>query len=67
MKHNVGKYREVDKLPDNALTPKKYAEQNDISHQLIYIRLKRARENGLIVDFEIVTYQGINFVIPYKN
>ena len=67
MKHNTGKYREVSKLPEEALTPKLYAEQNGISHQLVYIRLKRAREKGLIIDFEIVTYQGVNFVVPYKS
>ena len=62
MKKNVGKYREVDKLPSNALTVKQYADKKEVCTSYIY---KLVREEK--ATFEIVVFQTINFIVPLKN
>jgi hypothetical protein len=59
MKQNQHKYREVVKLPSKAVTVKTYAEQNDITTAYVYKQIKEGKNK-----FEIVTFQGINFIIP---
>jgi len=51
------KYREVKQLPKDAITVKAYAEARNCHHSLIYHELKRGKAN-----FEIINFQGINFV-----
>lgn len=62
MAKNVGKYRQVDQLPVNAMTVQSYADSRGWKAHNIYMRLKRNN-----ADFEIVLFQGINFVIPINN
>lgn len=58
MKRNEGKYRIVDKLPKGAQTVAEYCASKNITPAAVYMRIKRGR-----ADFEIVIFQGINFVI----
>lgn len=53
-------YRIVKELPKDAIKVKEYARQRNIHHSLIYHELKRGKAN-----FEIIQFQGINFVIQY--
>lgn len=60
MKRNENKYREVTELPNNAVLPKIYAKTRGWeSVSSIYNRWMRGK-----ADFEIVVFQGINFIIP---
>jgi len=53
-------YRIVDKLPDNAVKVKDYATNiRQCSTSLIYHEIQRKKAN-----FEIIQFQGINFIIP---
>lgn len=55
------RYRTVSKLPDNAVKVSEYAKLIGLrDHSLIYHRLRR----NVSVNYEIVVFQGINFVIP---
>lgn len=58
---NDNRYRTVKKLPDNAIKVSDYAKSIGLrDHSLIYHRLRR----NVAVNYEIVVFQGINFVIP---
>lgn len=53
-------YRKVDKLPDNAVKVKDYAVNvRQCSTSLIYHEVQRNKAN-----FEIIQFQGINFIVP---
>lgn len=54
-----GKYPIVNQLPKNAVTVKKYADDNGISTSYIYKQVKDGNP-----DFKIVVFQTINFVVP---
>lgn len=62
MAKNIGKYREVSQLPNNAMTVQSYADSRGWKAHNIYMKLKRQTN-----DFEIILFQGINFVIPFNN
>jgi len=59
MKANTGKYREVITLPKKAQTIKAYAEQNNITTSYVYKQMREKKNK-----FEVVIFQGVNFVIP---
>ena len=59
MKQNQAKYREVTKLPTTAKTVKTYAENEGITTAYVY-KMLREKKNK----FEIVVFQGVNFIIP---
>lgn len=50
-------HRIVKRLPKDAITVKEYARQRNCHHSLIYHELKRGKAN-----FQIVNFQGINFI-----
>ena len=62
MAKNIGKYREVTQLPVGAMSVKCYADLRGWQPHNIYMRLNRHKN-----DFEIILFQGINFVIPINN
>ena len=53
---------EVEILPPEALTVKKFAEKNGYSHNHVYVMSTSGKlaEKG----FKIVKFQGFNFVVP---
>lgn len=59
MRKERKQYKEVSKLPDNALTVAQYAKDRECTTPYIY-ELVRKQKN----DFEIVIFKGINFIIP---
>ena len=59
-KNKKNNYPEVKELPANALKVSQYAAQWPCNTSYIY-KLVRDKKN---TTFEIVEYQGINFIIP---
>lgn len=59
-RHNT--YRTVDKLREDALRVSEYAAQRNCNTSYIYELIKKGKN----VDFEIVVYKGINFVLVNK-
>lgn len=61
MKKNTGKYKEVNRLPANALTVADYAKDKGFTTNYIYnlIRLNKHLDR-----FDIVVFQSFNFIIP---
>lgn len=59
MKQNKNKYREVAELPPTAKTVKTYAEDENITTAYVYKQIKEKKNK-----FEIVVFQGVNFIIP---
>lgn len=55
-------YREVQRLPSNALRVSEYAAQRQCNTSYIYELIRKQK-----ADFEIVVFQGINFVINFKK
>jgi len=60
MKNNVDKYPNVDKLPVNALTVDSYCKQMNYTTANLYKKVKNKKN----IEFEVVVFQGINFIIP---
>lgn len=62
------KYREVDHLPDKAIPVRIYTEKMGFTKQYVYklLRLKREGKRDKL-DFEMITWKGINFIIPNKK
>lgn len=60
MRKTRKQYKEVTKLPAAALTVAQYAEQRDCTTPYIYELIRKAKN----IDFEIVIFKGINFIIP---
>jgi len=56
--------RKVNKLPVNAVTVAAYAKEWPCNTAYIYKLDKLARDAKKSLVFEIVDFQGINFVIP---
>lgn len=57
----------VDTLPDNALKVSEYAKNQGYTTPYIYELIRKVRENAIDKNkagFEVVTFQGINFIIP---
>ena len=61
MKPNTGKYREVNQLPNGAMSVRGYADVIDCTTSYIYKLVKSGKNLGR---FEMVLFQGANFVIP---
>ena len=61
MKKNTGKYKEVSKLPSNALTVSDYAKAQGFTTNYIYNLIKTGKH---IERFDIVVFQSFNFIIP---
>lgn len=59
-RHNT--YRTVDKLRTDALRVSEYAALRNCNTSYIYELIKKGKN----VDFEIVVYKGINFVLVNK-
>lgn len=59
MKQNQHKYREVSKLPATAKTVKTFAEDTGITTAYVYKQVKEGKNK-----FEMVVFQGVNFIIP---
>jgi len=62
MKKNIDKYPNYETLPDNAITVDKYCKLQDYSTAYLYKLIKEKKNKG----FELIVFQGINFVLP-KN
>lgn len=61
------KYRVVKELPDEAMTVAAYADKNGYTHNNIYnIWRRHVGPKKQNIDFEIVIFKTINFVIPKK-
>lgn len=56
-KKNENNYREVDNLPDSALSVAEYAQKMGITTASVYMRKK-------VMTYEIVKFKTYNFVIP---
>ena len=59
MRQKQKNYPTVETLPVNALTVKEYAASQNITTSYVYVKLQRGKAN-----FQIVTFRGINFIIP---
>ena len=62
MKKNNGKYKEVPKLPAEAMTVSEYATINNMSQSNVYKKIERNTAN-----YQIVIFKTMNFVIPLTN
>lgn len=56
------KYRAVERLPENARTVKLYAQDIGVEPAYVYVKYQRAKGEG--IGYDIVNFQGVNFVIP---
>jgi len=56
------RYRIVPELPASAMTVAAYCEERGCTNPYIYELFRKHK-----ADFEIVIFQGINFVIPLTN
>lgn len=64
MGRRQNKYRLVDKLPDHALSVAQYAALRDCNTSNIYKLWRRKKGQSKSGSFEIIEYQGLNFVLP---
>lgn len=64
MRNRKGKYEVVESLPVNAVKVSEYAKQWPCNTSYIYKLVSKGKHAGR---FEIVVFQGINFVIPCNN
>ena len=64
MNKRQDKYEVVNKLPANAFTVSQYAKECGFSTNYIYNLIRANRDNGKEIDFNIVTFHSINFIIP---
>lgn len=73
MKKRTNTYREVQKLPASAMTVPTFAAQMEYANPgVVYNNWRRSRgptegRNQIKINFEIVVFKGINFVIPKKQ
>ena len=63
-KNRINQYRELDKLPVEAITVNQYARQRDCNTSYIYKLWREYKEKGKPITFEIVKIRDINFIIP---
>lgn len=61
MKKNINKYKEVKRLPVNAVTVAEYASQQGFTTNYVYNLI---RDNKHLDKFDIVVFQSFNFIIP---
>jgi hypothetical protein len=59
-RHN--KYEVVNDLPNDAMRVSEYAAQRECNTSYIYELIKKGKN----IDFKIVIYKGINFVLVNK-
>lgn len=66
MKKNISnsRYETVNELPANALTVAQYAANQNYSTNYVYNQVRDAEKKGKQIDFKIVVFNTINFVIP---
>jgi hypothetical protein len=62
--NRINKYRELDKLPAEAITVNQYAKQRNCNTSYIYKLWAEHRDKGKTIPFEIVKIRDINFVLP---
>ena len=55
-------YRSVERLPSTALRVSEYASQRNCNTSYIYELIRKGKN----IEFEIVIYKGINFVLVNK-
>jgi hypothetical protein len=53
------KYKRVEKLNPKAVVVSTFAKDNDMTVGYVYMKYKRGK-----ADYEIVNYQGVNFIVP---
>jgi hypothetical protein len=58
------KYPEVDKLPATAQKVSAFATEQGFQVGYVYVKYLRSLEGKATVNYKIVRFQGINFVIP---
>jgi hypothetical protein len=56
------KYPIVNSLPEGAKSVTNYSEEYDISIAYVYIKHTRGK-----ADYDIVNFQGINFIVPIQE
>ena len=61
------KYRTLDTLPANAMSVAQYASQRGCNTSNIYKQWRLRKGQGKEYSFEIVEFQGINFVLVNSN
>lgn len=67
MKAKTKPYRVVKVLPQDALTVAEYADRKGYTHNNIYnIWRRHVGPQKQKIDFEIVLFRTVNFVIPKK-
>lgn len=54
----------IDNLPSNAVTIRQYAEDTGVAVGYVYIKYQRSLEGKATTNYKVVSFQGINFVIP---
>lgn len=59
-------HREVEELPNEAVTVKQFAMAYPCDTSYIYKLSKQHRDTGKELSFEIVSFKGVNFVIGTK-
>jgi len=57
-------YRQVKQLPKSALSVPSYAVSINTRESYVYRLWRQHVDDGKEISFEIVTFQGYNFVIP---
>lgn len=62
----TSKQESVSELPTNAVTISQYAEQTGYAVGYLYIKYQRALKQKKEIDYKIVSFKGVNFVIPLK-
>lgn len=58
------KYNEVSKLPATAQKVSTFAKDKGWQVGYVYVKYLRSLEGKAQVDYKIIRFQGINFVIP---
>jgi hypothetical protein len=58
------KYPEIDKLPATAEKVSTFAKSQGYQVGYVYVKYLRSLEGKATVNYKIVRFQGINFVIP---
>lgn len=56
------KYEKVDELPRDAMLVSAFAKENNWQPAYVYVKLERAKEAGKSVNYNIINWQGMNFV-----
>lgn len=54
----------INELPATAVVVSEYARKTGYAIGYVYIKYQRSLEGKATVDYKIVSFQGVNFVIP---